>query len=136
MSIFTNYDNLSPDYVPDNISEREHTEEITNNKPPRVVLNAKKEFIGYCWYNGEKFDFTVKTNYKQDEVQNKTLSLVIHNFRGDFVVGVSAKDSTSITFKVDEEVNELMPAGTYKATLKFIAQDKVEFEQMFNIAVL
>lgn len=136
MSIFTNYDNLSPDYIPDNISEREDTEEVANNKPPRVVLNAKKEFIGYCWYNGEKFDLTVKTDYKKDEVQNKTLSLMIHDFRGDFVIGASANNSTSITFKVDEEINELMPAGTYKATLKCISQDKVEFEQLFNIAVL
>lgn len=136
MSIFTNYDNLSPDYIPDNISEREHIEEVKNNKPPRVVLNAKKQFIGYCWYNGEKFDFIVKTDYKQEEVQNKTLSLVINNFRGDFVLEVSAKDSTLVTLSVDDGVNELMPAGTYKATLKCISQDKVEFEQLFNIAVL
>ena len=136
MSIFTNYDNLSPDYIPDNISEKEYAEEVTNNKPPRVVLNAKKEFIGYCWYNGEKFDFTVKTDYKHEDVQNKTLSLMIHDFRGDFVVGAAANDSTSVTFTVDDEVNELMPAGTYKATLKCISQDKVEFEQLFNIAVL
>lgn len=136
MSIFTNYDNLSPDYIPDNISEKEYAEEVTNNKPPRVVLNAKKEFIGYCWYNGEKFDFTVKTDYNHEDVQNKTLSLMIHDFRGDFVIGASANDSTSITFTVNEEVNELMPAGTYKATLKCMSQDKVEFEQLFNIAVL
>lgn len=136
MSIFTNYDNLSPDYIPDNISEKEQPKEVINNRPPRVVLNAKKEFIGYCWYNGEKFDFTIKTDYKQEEVQNKTLSLVINNFRGDFVLEVSAKDSTLVTLSVDDGVNELMPAGTYKATLKCISQDKVEFEQLFNIAVL
>ena len=136
MSIFTNYNNLSPDYIPDNISEKEQPKEVVNNRPPRVVLNAKKEFIGYCWYNGEKFDFTIKTDYKQEEVQNKTLSLVIHNFRGGFVVGASANDSTSVTFTVDDEVNELMPTGIYKAILKCISQDTVEFEQLFNITVL
>lgn len=136
MSIFTNYDNLSPDYIPDNISEKEQSKEVKNNKPPRVVLNAKKEFIGYCWYNGEKFDFTVKTDYKQEEVQNKTLSLVIHNFRGDFVTEASANDSTSVTLPVDDRINELMLAGIYKATLKCMSQDKVEFEQLFDIAVL
>lgn len=136
MSIFTNYDNLSPDYIPDNISEKEQPKEVVNNKPPRVILNAKKEFIGYYWYNGEEFDFTVKTDYKQEEVQNKTLSLVIHNFRGDFVTEASASDSTSVTLTVDKEVNKLMPASTYKATLKCTSQDKGEFEQLFNIAVL
>ena len=61
---------------------------------------------------------------------------MIHNFRGDFVVESLANDSTTITLAVDEEINKLIPTGTYKATIKCISQNKVDFEQLFNIAVL
>ena len=136
MSIFTNYDNLSPDYIPNNISEKKHAEDTTKSKSPRIVQNAKGEFLGYCWYNGEKFEFKVSTDYTQEEIENKTLTLVIYNFRGETVFEKSENNSISITIEINDEMNNLMPSGSYKSVLKCTYENKVEFEQFFNIAVL
>lgn len=136
MGIFDNYDNLSPNYIPNNMNVCEPAEEAKSNKPPRIIKNTKGQFLGYCWYNGEKFNFTVNTNYKEDEVQRKSLKLIITNFRGDFIIDATSTNDTSVTLSITDEVNSLMRPGIYRGVLQLISDSSVEFEQLFNIAVL
>lgn len=57
MSMFDSYDNLSPDYIPNNSVEKHtHTYAEIDTTLPRVVHNAKGTKVGVSWNHGEEFD--------------------------------------------------------------------------------
>ena len=136
MSIFTNYDNLSPDYIPNNISEPEIEVINTPIRPPRIVRNAKGEFIGYCWYSGELFDFQIETDYTTEELQGKTLKLSVYDFRSNLIISNEALNNNIVTLVINKDVSEKLLSGTYRGILEVISNNKVEFEQVFSIAIL
>lgn len=59
MSIFDNYDNLHPDYIPDNTSPSiSNDRRYFDEKLPKRVCNIKGNFVGYKWTYGDTFDLT------------------------------------------------------------------------------
>lgn len=136
MSILTNYDNINPEYIPNNISKKEVTEEAVNNKPPRLVYNAKKEFIGYCWYSEERFNFDITIDTPIEDMKDKTLEFSISDFRSNIIIQTETINNNTVTFTVDDEVSSKLPCGSYRGIVKCKSQDTVEFEQVFSIAIL
>ena len=62
MSMFEKYDNIDPNYIPDNTSPRPtyDTEELT--KEPRIAYNIKGNPIGYSWTYGSEFKLKFSAN--------------------------------------------------------------------------
>lgn len=136
MSIFTNYDNIDSEYIPNNISKKEVEEEVVNNKPPRLVYNAKKEFIGYCWYGEERFTFDITIDTPVEDMKDKTLEFSISDFRSNIIIQTETINNNTVTFTVDDEVSSKLPCGSYRGIVKCKSQDAVEFKQVFSIAIL
>ena len=73
MGIFDNYENLNPDYIPDNSSEKPSDErKCLNEKLPRKAFNVKGNFVGYRWNYGDTFDLTFTVN-KQIAVYSNSI---------------------------------------------------------------
>lgn len=63
MSMFDSYDNLKPDYVPDNSSPNQSTTYIElQDKLPRPLFDIKKRFTGYSWNHGDIFKWSLSVN--------------------------------------------------------------------------
>ena len=63
MGMFDTYDNLNPDYIPDNSTPTPLEKYITiNPKLPKPLYNVKGTFLGYKWNHGEYFDFNISVN--------------------------------------------------------------------------
>ena len=57
MSMFDNYDKLSPNYIPNNSSSETNNEYLSIEQTlPRVVYNIKNNPIGLSWTYGERFE--------------------------------------------------------------------------------
>lgn len=60
MGMFDKYDNLNPEYIPDNSSPEINEEHISINKVlPRILNDVRNRFIGYSWNHREYFDFKI-----------------------------------------------------------------------------
>ena len=67
MDMFTNYQNLSEQYIPNNLSEHKYKVESytklcpVENSKPYELYNAKNELEGYFWYYGDSInlDFSI-----------------------------------------------------------------------------
>lgn len=70
MSMFTNYDNISDNYIPNNLRLSAPTpRKVFDYDPPYDEFNIKGNLIGYSWYYGESFDLTLsidKTIYVEE----------------------------------------------------------------------
>lgn len=62
MSMFDNYQNLNPNYAPDNRRKTVRKTECFNANIPQKQTNAMGEFIGYKWNEGDIFAFSVNMN--------------------------------------------------------------------------
>lgn len=63
MSIFDNYDNLNPNYIPNNTSLTPSNSFLTiDNTLPRPYYDINGRFIGYTWNYGECFKFSLSTD--------------------------------------------------------------------------
>ena len=81
MGIFDNYENLNPDYIPDNSSEKPSDERrCLNEKLPRKTFNVKGNFVGYRWSYGDIFDLTFSVN-KQIAVYSDS---IVYDVSGAF----------------------------------------------------
>ena len=81
MKMFDNYDNLDPEYIPNNISKDTDTNYIIlDNTLPRPIYDIKNNFIGYTWDEGEFFDLNISVN---DKIKVKENS-IIFNCPGEY----------------------------------------------------
>lgn len=63
MGMFTTYDTIDPNYIPDNTSPKISDEYTTIEETlPRMVYDLKGRFIGYSWNYGDTFDFDIDVN--------------------------------------------------------------------------
>ena len=63
MSLFTNYDNISDTYIPNNlVLSAPSPRKIFDYDPPYNEYNIKGNFTGYSWHYGESFDLTLQIN--------------------------------------------------------------------------
>ena len=64
MNMFTSYDNLPENYIPDNSSPmRQPSEDILDTKLPRRLFDLKDRFIGYEFNYGDTFVLPLTVNY-------------------------------------------------------------------------
>ncbi len=63
MGMFDNYDNLHPDYIPDNTtSGPSNDRKYLDEKLPKKAFNIKGTFIGYKWTYGDTFELVFNVN--------------------------------------------------------------------------
>ena len=63
MGMFDKYDNLNPEYIPDNSSPKDIEDYISINKVlPRTLNDVRGRFIGYSWNYGEFFKFKISVD--------------------------------------------------------------------------
>lgn len=63
MGMFDTYDNLNPDYIPDNTTPEPSEKYFKVDKIlPRPMYSIKNNLVGYSWTNGEFFDFTISVD--------------------------------------------------------------------------
>ena len=63
MGMFDKYDNLNPDFIPDNTSPTPSTAFLTIDEMlPRPYRDIKGRLIGYTWNYGEHFKFSLSTD--------------------------------------------------------------------------
>lgn len=75
MSMFDNYDNLSPDYIPDNTSPKPSDRYSTTDVVPRPAYNIKGNFIGYEWNYGDTFELKLTI---AETIHVATNSIIYH----------------------------------------------------------
>lgn len=131
MSIFDNYDNLSGDYIPNNMCSNITTPSIEDTLP-RVVNNIKGNFIGYSWYNTEEFEWELSTN---ENIENKSLILEIYSYDWDLIKSFSNLNSKTLLIKVDKELNELLKQGIYYGIVKISNSLETKIVNKFTIII-
>lgn len=63
MGMFDRYDNLNPDYIPNNTTNYIDRYYVTiNSDIPRPLYDIKQRFIGYTWDRNERFNFEISAN--------------------------------------------------------------------------
>lgn len=73
MGMFDNYNNINPDYIPNNTHNNTELKYMCiKNSLPRKIFDIKNNFIGYHWYTGERFEHTVSVN-KSIQVENDAI---------------------------------------------------------------
>ena len=78
MGLFTNYDNLNPNYIPDNISKKCNLTESIDYNLPYVLNNIKGNQIGYGWHLGDIFRWDISLD-KTIAVEFDAIILEEHN---------------------------------------------------------
>ena len=63
MGMFDSYDNLNPDYIPDNIHTATPQYVVLDTSMPRPVYNIKGELLGYEWTWGENFGYGITNQF-------------------------------------------------------------------------
>ena len=70
MSLFTNYDNINDNYIPNNLNiAAPSPRKVFDYDPPYNEYNIKGDFVGFSWHYGESFDLTLsisKTIYVEE----------------------------------------------------------------------
>ena len=56
MGMFDNYNNIDPNYIPNNTTCKEITYIEIDNSNPKKAYDAKGRFVGYTWQQGDTFD--------------------------------------------------------------------------------
>lgn len=78
MGMFDKYDNLNPDYIPDNTTTYLDKDYLTiDSDIPRPLYDLEGKFLGYSWDEGEVFEFKMSINdmitiRKNSLIYNKT----------------------------------------------------------------
>jgi hypothetical protein len=63
MGMFDKYDNLNPEYVPDNTTPKRLEEYLSINKVlPRPLRDVRGNIIGYGWNSGEYFNLNISVD--------------------------------------------------------------------------
>lgn len=134
IDMFTNYQNLNKDYIPNNLSQctpKSYTSkldpcEITK---PYELYDAKGDLEGYYWYYGESIvlDFSIDGEITEleangyvsleDYLKDKTASLKLYDFRGVAVFCSTIKAATQLVFSIDSEMSKKIVKGTYGCEL-------------------
>lgn len=131
MSIFDRYDNLRPDYIPNNMFSNISTPDTHDNTPPRVMYDLKNRFIGYSWYKSEKFDFKISID---KDMSNKALQVDIFTYKWEKIQSFSQLNTNTIIIPISLDLG-LIP-GVYYVVVKSIDDESTYVENKFIISVI
>lgn len=134
IDMFTNYENLSENYIPNNLSKNK-TKPCSYTKlnpspliKPYALYDAKGELEGYYWYYGDhiELEFELFGELTQDDdtgtgtyvditdfIKDKIFTFTIYNFRHEVIHQVS-KSNQAFSFQCgceDPDI-EFVDAGT------------------------
>lgn len=56
MGMFDNYNNIDPNYIPNNTTNEEITYKEIDNSNPKKAYDVRGRFVGYTWQQGDTFD--------------------------------------------------------------------------------
>lgn len=139
IDMFTNYQNLSENYIPNNLSQNKtkpysYTKfnpcEITK---PYELYNAKNELEGYYWYYGNtiNLDFSIDGEVidingngtgeyvsAKDYLADKIATINIYDFRMNVIYSKSISASENIIITIDPELSMKMVRGIYYCSLE------------------
>lgn len=135
IDMFTNYQNLSDYYTPNNLSKHLTTPcsytklNKTEATKPYELYNVEGQLEGYCWYYGDHIDldFELLGELTQDDdlgngiyvdivdfIKDKLFTFTIYNFRHEVIYQVN-KNGQAINFECgcqeDPDI-EFIDAGT------------------------
>lgn len=150
MGMFSNYEDLADNYVPNNLRPNPPKCDYKSNcnlepcKPnkPYEEYNAEGQLIGYFWYYGNsvnlEFNINGEVTYEgsedyitaKDFLSDKLATIKLYNFRREEIVEKvydlsTLPDPTSVTFVIDEGLSKKLVKGVYYITLTI--SDKTGF---------
>ena len=139
IDMFTNYQNLSEYYTPNNLAQHQtrpcsYTKldpcEITK---PYELYNAKNELEGYYWYYGNtiNLDFSIDGEVldidgngtgeyvsAKDYLADKVATINIYDFRMNVIYSKSIPAAENIIITIDPELSMRMVRGIYYCSLE------------------
>lgn len=139
IDMFTNYQNLSEYYIPNNLAQYQNKPgsytkldpcEITK---PYELYNAKNELEGYYWYYGNtiNLDFIIDGEVididgngtgeyvsAKEYLADKIATVNIYDFRMNVIYSKSISASENIIITIDPELSMRMVRGIYYCSLE------------------
>ena len=134
IDMFTNYQNLSEYYIPNNLSKsntqvQSYTKLTSNNNTkPYELYNAKGELEGYFWHYGDQIDLefslqgeltldddTPTGNYidVQDFLEDKNIIIRLYDFRFNIIYSkVSNIQYEAMTSPAKDNIIDYIDGGT------------------------
>lgn len=140
IDMFTNYENLSDSYIPNNLSANKIKPEsytklcpITASKPYELY-NAKNELEGYFWYYGDaiNLDFSIEGEVTLDDgtyisandfLKDKLYAVKIYDFRLNEIYTQVGQSSTNIVLSIDKDLSSNFVKGVYYCSLQISGKD-------------
>lgn len=147
MDMFTNYQNLSDTYIPNNLSEHKcKPESYTKLDPceltkPYELYDAKGELEGYFWYYGEtiNLDFSITGEIILDDgslsgdyidaadfLKDKLYAVKLYDFRFNEVYTQVGQASDNIIVSIDKELSQKLVRGIYYCSLEISGKNYLE----------
>lgn len=114
MGIFTNYDNLSEDYIPDNVSPQYPDEIIEGDILPKPFYDIKGNFIGYTWNLTDTFVWEIEF----DNILKGDVVMELYDFRWEHIHTFSHFNDNKLLVKIDNSINDILRQGVYYAVVK------------------
>lgn len=138
IDMFSNYQNLSENYIPNNLSQQltkpcSYTKlnpcEITK---PYELYNAKNELEGYYWYYGNTINLEFEIDGEvldidgngtgefvpaKDYLADKIATINIYDFRMNIIHTQTIQAYENIIITIDPELSNKMVKGIYYCSL-------------------
>lgn len=142
IDMFSNYQNLSEQYIPNNLSQYKcKPESYTKLNPceltkPYELYDAKGNLEGYYWYYGNNITLEFEVDGELNELENngfisledylkdKIATLNIYNFRSESVYTKSILANKTVIFELDSNISKELVRGVYTCEL-LISNSKV-----------
>lgn len=142
IDMFSNYQNLSENYIPNNLSQQltkpcSYTKlDTCDLTRPYELYNAKNELEGYYWYYGNNInlEFNIEGDINeikldgfidlQDYLKDKVATLNIYNFRNEALYQKTIQANNTVVFEIDPEASKKLVKGVYTCEL-LVANSKV-----------
>ncbi len=139
IDMFSNYQNLSDSYIPNNLSSNKcQPESYTKLNPceltkPYELYDAKGELEGYYWYYGNSINLEFEIDGEvldvngngtgeyvsaKDYLADKVATINIYDFRMNVIYSKSISASNNIIITIDPELSMRMVKGIYYCSLE------------------
>ena len=153
IDMFTSYQNLSENYIPNNLAKDKRIPcSYTKLNPceltrPYELYNAKNELEGYYWYYGNTINLEFEIDGEVLDIQgngtgeyvpaaeylaDKIATISIYNFRMETIYTKSIQASENLLIEIDSELSKKLLKGIYYCSLE-ISNSK-SHETIFNAA--
>ena len=135
MDMFDKYNNLSPDYVPDNSSIIIEPPNKEEDIFPMRVYNKKKEFIGYAFNEGDTLDIEtglISSDKTYEDYECAVLNIV--DFRHNGVCSFEIAPTTD-KVHIDKYASTLIKQGVYNVEVYVYSKDKQRLVTKYKLIV-